>query len=108
MNLVSLRLQRRIDRLWRFLAIAIVVVIGILFYLDWRAFQSADTQADDTRQLQQQTDNLLSSITDAETGQRGYLLTGDRKYLTPYLRAVAELPGKLEALAATAQAARRE
>ena len=30
---------------------------------------------------------LLSALQDAETGQRGYLLTGDRPYLEPYLDA---------------------
>ncbi len=30
-------------------------------------------------------DGLLSDLTDAETGQRGYLLTGDMVYLQPYL-----------------------
>jgi CHASE3 domain sensor protein len=69
--------QGRIDRLWRFLAIAIVLVIGILFYADWLAFKAAAGQVDKARQLQQRADKLLSSITNAETGERGYLLTGD-------------------------------
>jgi len=30
------------------------------------------------------SDNLLSTMTDAETGQRGFLLTGDNNYLEPY------------------------
>ena len=101
-------MQGRIDRFWRLLAFAIVVLIVVLFYVDWRAFRAAATQVDQTRQLQQQTDNLLSSITDAETGQRGYLLTGDRKYLEPYEKAVAALPGELSVLAGTAAATHRE
>ena len=32
--------------------------------------------------------NLLSLMTDAETGQRGFLLTGDPTYLEPYLHGV--------------------
>ena len=103
-----MRMQGRIDRFWRLLAFAIVVVIVVLFYFDWRAFRADATQVDETRQLQQQTDNLLSSITDAETGQRGYLLTGDRKYLEPYEKAVAALPGELSVLAGTAAATHRE
>ena len=35
-------------------------------------------------------------------------LTGDRKYLAPYEKAVAALPGELSVLAATAAAAHRE
>ena len=33
----------------------------------------------------------LSTVKDAETGQRGYLLTGDEKYLEPYVQAVARI-----------------
>src|SRR5579863_819002 len=102
------RLQGRIDRFWRFLAIAIVLVIVVLFYVDWRAFRAAERQVNETRQLQLQTDTLISSITDAETGQRGYLLTGDRKYLAPYEKAVAAIPGELKALTRTAAATNRE
>jgi PAS domain S-box-containing protein len=105
---VALRLHGRTDRFWRLLAFAIVFVVVVLFYVDWRSFRAAATQVDEIRQLQQQTDNLLSSITDAETGQRGYLLTGDRQYLAPYEKAIAALPGELSVLAATAAATHRE
>lgn len=101
-------LQGRIDRLWRFLALVIVLVIGGLFYIDWRAFQTAAKRVDETRQLQQQTDLILSSVTDAETGERGYLLTGERKYLDPYEKAIADLPKQLDDLSMTAAAVHRE
>jgi len=35
---------------------------------------------------------LVASLNDAETGQRGYLLTGNEEYLRPYLRAVDSVP----------------
>ncbi len=50
-----------------------------------------------------QLQETLSSLKDAETGQRGYLLTGDDKYLTPYSDAVARLHSDLAHLAATAE-----
>ena len=43
----------------------------------------------------QQTETLL---TDAETGQRGYLLTGDPQYLPPYTRAIGEIDSHIENL----------
>jgi signal transduction histidine kinase len=46
-------------------------------------------------------DATLSIMKDAETGQRGYLLTGDEKYLGPYASAIAELDGELKKLRAT-------
>ncbi len=36
---------------------------------------------------------LFGAVQDAETGQRGYLLTGDSDYLEPFDRAEADLPG---------------
>ncbi|HEY4030923.1 MAG TPA: CHASE3 domain-containing protein [Caulobacteraceae bacterium] len=44
---------------------------------------------------------LLSVVQDAETGQRGYLLTGDASYLQPHETAQRELPVELAALEAS-------
>lgn len=41
---------------------------------------------------------LLSLLQDAETGQRGFLLTGDDAYLGPYKRSAEQIPRKLEKL----------
>jgi PAS domain S-box-containing protein len=48
-------------------------------------------------ELLQLTD-VVSHLKDAETGQRGYLLTGEKPYLRPYLDALARLEADLEAL----------
>ena len=41
---------------------------------------------------------VLQHVLDAETGSRGYLLTGDPRYLEPYNAAVAEIGQQLDAL----------
>ena len=41
---------------------------------------------------------LLSTLTDAETGQRGFIITGDEKYLAPYDNARQRLPQIFEQL----------
>lgn len=41
-------------------------------------------------------DQLLSDIQDAETGQRGFLLTGNSRYLDPYRKATDQLQPRLE------------
>jgi CHASE3 domain sensor protein len=43
-----------------------------------------------------QTESLLK---DAETGQRGFLYTGDPKYLTPYTQAVAQVQPHIDEVA---------
>ena len=47
------------------------------------------------RYLLSQTELLIA---DAETGQRGYLFTGNADYLTPYNKAIADLNSRLEEL----------
>jgi CheY-like chemotaxis protein len=44
-------------------------------------------------------DDLLSTMKDAETGQRGYLITGEDSYLVPYNQAQAEISDKIDQLA---------
>lgn len=51
-----------------------------------------------TIQVIQQADQVLSQLKDAETGQRGFLLTESESYLTPYHDARAALPHDLKAL----------
>jgi CHASE3 domain sensor protein len=47
---------------------------------------------------------ILSTLKDAETGQRGYLLTGKDDYLIPHDRAVARIHQEFETLEARARA----
>jgi CheY-like chemotaxis protein/signal transduction histidine kinase/CHASE3 domain sensor protein len=44
-------------------------------------------------------DELLSSAQDAETGQRGFLLTNNEKYLEPYNAALLAIPPRLDEIA---------
>ncbi len=41
---------------------------------------------------------LLAIVTDAETAQRGYIITGDDSYLEPLRNGAAALPGEFQAL----------
>ena len=43
-------------------------------------------------------DNVLSLAVDAETGQRGYVITGRGEYLAPYRAAVASIHRQMDAL----------
>jgi PAS domain S-box-containing protein len=47
--------------------------------------------------------NFLSDLKDAETGQRGYLITGDESFLQPYLAVRDNLDGRMQALRQTVQ-----
>ena len=43
-------------------------------------------------------DDVLSNLRDAETGQRGYLLTGDERYLEPYTKSHSVVTASIDRL----------
>jgi len=51
-----------------------------------------------TNEVLTRLEAVLSTLKDAETGQRGYLLAGEASYLEPYREAVDRLPGQIAAL----------
>ncbi|MDP3419128.1 CHASE3 domain-containing protein [Falsiroseomonas sp.] len=53
-----------------------------------------------TQQIRVSNAEVMASLQDAVTGQRGYLLTREPAYLAPYRSAQAQLPQELERLAA--------
>jgi CheY-like chemotaxis protein/CHASE3 domain sensor protein len=80
-----------------------IVAMSVVSYesLDSRA--SSVDRIQRTLEVTQHIELVASSLKDAETGQRGFLLTGDERYLGPYDDATASLP---RALAATRLALR--
>ena len=75
------------------LTIATIVAIGVFSFDSTRAHEAADIQLRRARQITASTNELLSALKDAETGQRGFLISGAESYLVPYTDAVAILPG---------------
>ena len=81
------------------LAIGVVLVIAGLFYSDWTLLRDSRAEVDRLQRVLKANEALLSSLKDLENGERGYLLTGDRAYLQPYLKAKAEVSGLADSLA---------
>lgn len=83
-----------------------LVIVGGVGLVAWRAIanliESAD-QVEQTHTLRETVADVFSSLKDAETGTRGFLLTGDESYLSPYTEATRIIDGnirKLQALVA--------
>ena len=74
-------------------------VMGLLTLAATRQVAELRTTVDDLR-------DTLSTLKDAETGQRGYLLTGDDSYLLPYNAAVSHIRLNLDSLDAQVRAGR--
>ena len=69
-----------------------VIIVGITFWVSHKS-EEARQWVSHTYQVQGSLSLVLSTLQDAETGQRGYLLTGDVDYLEPYLAAISRLEG---------------
>ena len=79
------------------IAIALVMLLAIAAFtaLDWAEYRQNRDEVLAARNVFEHTNLLLLAITDAETGERGYLLTGDETYLAPYRRAQETIPREL-------------
>jgi CheY-like chemotaxis protein/CHASE3 domain sensor protein len=80
------------------LAVTAVAVIALLSYQSLRATEASSNSLNQSIEVLGRLNLLLSTMKDAETGQRGYLLTGDDTYLEPYTAAKATLAGEFTAL----------
>jgi signal transduction histidine kinase len=83
----------------------VVVWLGILpLLLAFVAYRTSSQHVQSvqstlsTAEFIQHLDELLSTVQDAETGQRGYVLTGEDRYLAPFIEAKSALARKLAAV----------
>ncbi|MET0335740.1 MAG: CHASE3 domain-containing protein, partial [Rhizobacter sp.] len=77
------------------LAVCLLVIINETGYSRSSAAVADMAQAQQTREG---LSTLMQSMLDAETSQRGFLLTGDPRYLEPYERVNAEITKTLNSL----------
>ncbi|WP_245519609.1 MULTISPECIES: CHASE3 domain-containing protein [unclassified Mesorhizobium] len=76
-----------------FAVVALIITARAILAEAQIADRNASREAIETQQL---LSSVLSLAQDAETGQRGYLLTGEKSYLLPYQHAVEALPALLK------------
>ncbi len=75
-----------------------VFVIAALSYRSLTGLTDAANAVNHTNDVQDHLNLLLAKVKDAETGQRGFLLTGVERYLDSYNLAFSSLPTELTAL----------
>ncbi|MBD2041054.1 PAS domain S-box protein [Microcoleus sp. FACHB-672] len=80
------------------LASAILVLIGVVSYRSINELIETSNLVERTHQVLESLESVLSNLTYAETGQRGYILTGDESYLETYNTAIPSLNQDLEKL----------
>ena len=91
----NLSLERKI--LLAFVAGGLLLLAAGWFAVDsGRAYLGAEAEADRLRDAERAVLAVELSLRRAESGQRGYLLTGRQEYLRPYERAIEDLGAQME------------
>lgn len=95
--------RRRLQALRRMalsLPMALLAVLGLLAINEAGQLRSrqAVAQMAERQGARSDVNTVLQSMLDAETGQRGYLLTGQESYLEPYDKAVATVHTHIDRL----------
>ena len=82
------------------LPLAVLAVIGLILINEasFRSSSNAVAEMQEAQLTRGALDDLKQTILDAETGQRGYLLTGDERYLAPYNSAISQVDHQLDVL----------
>jgi len=90
-------LQRR---LLLILTIGLFLTLGVVAYTCRAAlgYDRLNDQVQRTHEVKEELSAVLRLVVDAETGQRGYLITDDPVYLEPYQEATAQIEARLAKL----------
>lgn len=85
------------------LALGVAVSLAILVFAEigYQRLEMANRQGTGALEIEAKLNDLVGLVADAETGQRGFLLTGDPSYLEPYSAAVKKLDSTLADLRET-------
>ncbi len=78
------------------LALIILLVVGSASYSNISRLVDTGDWVTHTHQVLTKLEELLSSIKDAETGQRGFIITGEERYLEPYNSATTRIDRAFE------------
>ncbi len=79
-------------------AIAALIINSLVTFWNLNSIRSTWDSLVSGRDFVRGIDDVLSNLKDAETGQRGYLLTGDDRYLEPYTGSHAAVGKSLDRL----------
>jgi PAS domain S-box-containing protein len=93
-RVVSQQMKGNVSRLFMVAAAALVVSVAVMYWTGLTALESQRKLLRERGVIERLTE-VLSILKDAETGQRGYLMTGEERYLEPYNEARAKFDENL-------------
>ena len=80
------------------LAVLVAIVLIFINEMSFRESKTAAASIEEAQKTRASTYKLMQHLLDAETGQRGYLLTGDVRYLEPYTTALQDIDRNMDEL----------
>lgn len=95
MRLLNPRVYTYLVTIWIALSLA-GIGLGIMA---WENLSESFEASVESAQFRRSLREVFSALQDAETGERGFLLSGDEKYLEPFKRAEIQFPSQFEKLA---------
>ncbi|PHQ78513.1 MAG: hypothetical protein COB66_08765 [Coxiella sp. (in: Bacteria)] len=85
MEKLTVRVKMFVAFLFVFIAL---LAVGIVSYVNTETLLNAAGRVTHTHKVLDGLHKILSLLQDAETGQRGFLITGEQRYLAPYVAAL--------------------
>jgi len=78
--------------------VLVFIAVAAMLTVVTRQLQNLQEEVRHTEEVRDELSSLLGVLQEAESGSRGYLLTGSALFLEPYNRAVVEIPKDLDNL----------
>ena len=79
-------------------ALVLLLILGVVLYQTTLKFREAERREEQIDTELDKLDEISSALKDAESGERGYLITGDEQYLEPYDEAIQTIDRDLSDL----------
>jgi methyl-accepting chemotaxis protein len=80
------------------LAILVIIFFGVTAYINTENLISDSKWVTHSNKVKKEISSILSTMKDAETGQRGYIINGDENFLEPYTEAIDSIHIQISSL----------
>jgi methyl-accepting chemotaxis protein len=80
------------------LSLVLLIAIGAVTYTSINKLTSTSQWVTHTHDVLERIDAVLGTLNDAETGQRGYVITGDEAFLEPYRSGSGDVANQVKEL----------
>ncbi len=77
-------------------AALLLIIVGVLAFISFRKLNANIQWVDHTHLVIENLENVLLLLDEAETGQRGFIITGRNEYLEPYNTALAGIDQRIQ------------